>query len=283
MKDLDLNDIRRTIDHLEDEKDFKVFVGHLKLILDRAIAAESKLSELESAKTKESAAQRITEQDALDLKRYRWLRDSDNFPMDDIPDDCIWDHLCEKDRSDFDNFIDFMMRNSEDGAGTLLAKLNEHREPVEQVSGGDDPVNLFEIFEAGWNFKQQTDGHCFDGRDVCRITTSDFWPESLKGLGDKGLEFGVSKSDAIVIVKQEVQARLSNLQLSPNKADVPEGWRIVPIEPEYKMRLVAETFKIKYGYGGHDEPLYTQLSEREFERLWSLLLSEAPLPPLKDE
>jgi hypothetical protein len=55
-----------------------------------------------------------------DAKRYRWLRDSDNFPMDDIPDDSIWDHLCEKDRADFDSFIDLMMSNKSFGAAELL-------------------------------------------------------------------------------------------------------------------------------------------------------------------
>ena len=78
-----------------------------------------------------------------------------------------------------------------------------------------------------------------------------------------------------------IMARQSQ-KITPNKAEVPEGWKLVPVGPTSKMKLLGETFKIKYGYGAHDEPLYTQLSEREFERLWISLLDEAPLPPLKD-
>jgi hypothetical protein len=66
-----------------------------------------------------------------DAKRYRWLRDSDNFPIDDIPDDSIWDHLCEKDRADFDSFIDLMMGNESLGAAKLLM-LSADQSEVEQ-------------------------------------------------------------------------------------------------------------------------------------------------------
>jgi hypothetical protein len=74
---------------------------------------------------------------------------------------------------------------------------------------GVDNVDLFAVFEAGWSFQQHLEGHCFDGRDVGRLLTSDYWPPILQGMErTAGLDASMSKVQAVVKVKQEISRRL---------------------------------------------------------------------------
>lgn len=75
-------------------------------------------------------------------------------------------------------------------------------------------IDLFEIFEAGWSFRGQCQGHVFDARDVARLLVSDFWPPVLRGM-ENTVEIDVSmmsKAEAIVAVKQEIARRLAAAQ-----------------------------------------------------------------------
>ena len=74
-------------------------------------------------------------------------------------------------------------------------------------------VNLFEIFESGWSFFAQLQGHCYDGRDVGRLLVSEHWPPVLQGMEKTaGIDSGMTKAEAIVKVKREIARRLTAAQ-----------------------------------------------------------------------
>lgn len=73
-----------------------------------------------------------------------------------------------------------------------------------------EDIHLFDVFEAGWCFFAQLQGHCFDGRDVGRLLVSDYWPPILQGMAQTaGIDSGMTKEEAVVKVKQEVARRLT--------------------------------------------------------------------------
>ena len=49
-----------------------------------------------------------------DATRYRWIRDKDNFPMDEGEGDSVWDFLCDLECSEFDSFIDEVINNTKE-------------------------------------------------------------------------------------------------------------------------------------------------------------------------
>jgi hypothetical protein len=117
----------------------------------------------------------------------------------------------------------------------------------------------FDLFEAGWHFKTHIDGHCFDGRDVCRITACDFWPESLKDLHvDAELDLSLSKNDAIVRVKNAVQKRLDTTTQSPRITALvsPEVIEIPKNDPVF--HFVAQHYPLT---AVHIESIYREVVE----------------------
>lgn len=74
---------------------------------------------------------------------------------------------------------------------------------------------LLALFKAGWAFAQQLQGHCFDGRDVGRLLTADYWPPVLQGMAETaGIHGAMTKEQAIVKVKQEIARRLDLAEAS---------------------------------------------------------------------
>ena len=49
----------------------------------------------------------------LDARRYRWLRERDNFPGDEGDGPSLWDQLCDLECDEFDQFIDKAMAEQE--------------------------------------------------------------------------------------------------------------------------------------------------------------------------
>lgn len=86
------------------------------------------------------------------------------------------------------------------------------------VAPGEAPVpcgdvNLFALFEAGWHLRGSLQGHVLDGRDVCRVTTCDFWPPYLQQMHvGTDLHVGLTVPQAMVRLKQEIKRRLDGLQ-----------------------------------------------------------------------
>jgi hypothetical protein len=77
------------------------------------------------------------------------------------------------------------------------------------IARGDAPLNLHEVFEAGWTFHDMTRFACDSGRDMGRILVADFWPPLLRGMEKTaGVDGAMTGSEAIVKVKQEIERRL---------------------------------------------------------------------------
>ena len=60
---------------------------------------------------------------STDAIRYRWLREKDNFPVDEGDGRTLWEDLCELDTADFDAWID--QRIAEDGRASEGDRAND--------------------------------------------------------------------------------------------------------------------------------------------------------------
>lgn len=96
---------------------------------------------------------------------------------------------------------------------------------------------------------------------------------------------GIQHIIARCVELEEILPLINSLDVqsvTANKAEVPEGWKLVPENPTKEMQQAGSSVKIFTGYDGMDERVYTNTTYTEIRDIYERMLEAAPLPPPND-
>lgn len=215
-----------------------------------------------------------------DANRYRFLRDKDAFGDDCAPGLSSWDDLAELDAGEFDSAVDarilsfempqHILNKTQERAATagVYAELYRLREEVKGPDGFDTWKDAA-IAERKARVELEKSVQVLSDIDYLNAMSafhSDEW-HKMGPITGYMHGWNAYRADMLKNGKSASTELPNHSNLSTNSPVIPDGWKLVPIEPTPKMLVAA----------------MGMFTAEELAEAWGDMIEAAPAPAQESE